>query len=199
MAVGKILAKVIKELIKKKGLSKGVEAARKMKFPEKHVKKALVSHFDDVLRREPGKGYPGIKKIVKDMKNWSPKGSKKLSSKRSQAINYKGGERRSRVADRQWEDLVEDFYTGESGGIRNADLRKAFKRDASIGRVPARAMKLSPRAMRQLEKMQLDPRRLPVQPRRASMFDDSVVVHGRRRPDHPTIPSPLTTFKGPKY
>ena len=36
MAVGKILAKVIKELIKKKGLSKGVEAARKMKFPEKH-------------------------------------------------------------------------------------------------------------------------------------------------------------------
>jgi hypothetical protein len=173
MAVGKILAKVIKELIKKKGLSKGVEAARKMKFPEKHVKKALVSHFDDVLKREPGKGYPGIKKIVKDMKNWSPKGTKKGLSK---------------------------------GGIRNAELREAVRKSAiaDLAGVARRTprdsmMKLSPRAMRQLEKMQLDPRRLPVDPRRAAMFDDSVMVHGRRRPDHPTIPSPLTTFKGPKY
>ena len=148
-----------------KGLSKGVEAARKMKFPEKHVKKALVSHMDDVLRREPGKGYPGIKKVVKAMEKWKKPAKKGTHSGLA-----------------PWK---KEIPKGTKAGIRNADLRSA--------------MKMSPGNIRQLERMQLDPRRLPMDPRRAGMFDDSVMVHGRRRPDHPPIPSPLTTFKGPKY
>lgn len=90
MAVA-VIARVLMGLLQRHGVSRGLKVAQKLGFKNKDIKKAFIN-----LNTEQ-------RKI----------GLKEFKRKPRSTFAERKGERSSRVADRQWESSVDDFYTGE--------------------------------------------------------------------------------------